>query len=1067
MKIRSVVFQNLNSLVGTSTIHFPDNGVFAIVGPTGVGKTTILDAICLALYGRTPRLNNVINSDTKENEIISRNTKNCFAEVEFETNHNEKYIARWEHNRTNKSAKPTHRLYAYSNTNEKKILHGKTTDVRNNIQQITGLDFIQFTRSVLLAQGDFAKFLNSDDKDRAEILEKITGTEIYKNISKKVYEKFKEKECNLKLLEEKLNEIKTLTQDEINSLNNNVANLDNEIKLLSKKQNSITDFLTFHKKLTEIQNESETIKRNINSLNTAETEFHNDAAKLAAALKANEINNQYNNYTTQKKLHDGIIKTIADVETDLPTANNEFDNAKKNAEESELLYNETKNNCEINQKNSIAARYYDQKINELSSIIRKAENDKKERTKKIAKLEKEQIEHEKNLAEILQEKTPELLQQKINNISNTLAEILNGKNISELTDEREQLQDKVKKLQFLYDSIVRIESINADQNKIETQIQISNNSISQLENQCIEIDEQKNLIEKYINELREKKQLLAVIASLDEHRAKLENGKPCPLCGACQHPYANGADPKNTNEETEIKNTEEKIKNVNQKLKQTNEKLAEKKRERDTWEIKRNNNIELISQIIDKSNAAGVDKLPEKNNVQTEINQICLAADKIKKQIDETEKLNREQKELNEKLQKSHKTNLEIQKIKAQIQEIKFENINTENEINETGSKLNLQKEERIKIFGNENPDESDKKSEQLLINATKKRDENNKIAAAKKSKVDNLTKRLEMLLDEKTKRGAEVDNTKRIFDECCIGSGFGTETEFLSAIIEAEKLNELRAKESKFKEDRIRLNLLRDENIRKYKELTESEITRTDNFCNEKNIELLQKEKIELDAKVKELSEQVGGLKEKLNANNEKNDEYKIKQNKFEQSRKEYDLWFKLNNLIGSQNGAKYSKIVQKMTFQSLITYANQQLSKITDRYCLIHAAAKNDDRAAVKELMLDIIDNYQGGTIRTIKNLSGGEVFLVSLSLALGLASMASERIRVDSLFLDEGFGTLDEQTLDTVLGVLDGLRQGGKQIGVISHVPMIRQRITSQIRVLPNGNGRSKIEIALDRQ
>ncbi|MDR2641638.1 MAG: AAA family ATPase [Planctomycetaceae bacterium] len=1067
MKIKSVVFQNLNSLVGTSTIHFPDSGVFAIVGPTGVGKTTILDAICLALYGRTPRLNNVVNSDTRENEIISRNTKLCFAEVEFETNRNKKYIARWEHNKTNKSAKPIHCLYTYTCGNEKQLLHGKTTDVRNNIQQISGLDFIQFTRSVMLAQGEFAKFLNSSDNERADILEKITGTEIYTNISKKVYEKFKNKDNNLKLLEKNLNEIKRLTLDEINVINNDVINLDNAIKQLSKRQNLITDIISYHKKLKEIQNESETIKRNIKSLDESESEFLADTAKLAAALKANEINNSYNNYTTQKKLLNEIIKKIAEIETNLPAVQNEFDEATKIAAESEKIYNETVNNCEINQKKSIAARSIDQKIDELISLIEKSEKDKNERTQKITKLEKELNKLEKNLSETLQEKTPELLQQKINEITTILTKFLNGKNISDWREERERLQNEIKKLELRHESIVRLESISTTQTEIESQIPVLNNSIQQLENQCTESEDQKILIEKYINELRDKKQLLAIIASLDEHREKLENGKPCPLCGACEHPYANGTNPKTANEESEIKDADKKIKNINQKLKQINEKLAETKRERDILEIKYNNNIELITQIVAKSGFGNDSKLADKNDVQIEINRIREVADKLKKQIDETEKLNIEQKELNEKLQKSHETNLEIQKIKVQIKEIKSENINTEKEIKDAEKEWELQKIERVKIFGNEIPDESDKKFERLLKNATKNRDNNNNIAITQKNKLDNLIRQREILLDEKIKRCIEVDSTKRIFEECYIAKGFDTEADFLSARIETKKLNELLAKENKFKEDRIRLNLLYDENIRKHKELSESEIAKTDNFCNENNIELLQKEKNELDVKIKEISEQVGGLKEKLNANKEKDEEYKIRQNEFEQSKQEHDLWFNLNELIGSQNGAKYSRIVQKMTFQSLITYANQQLSKITDRYRLIHAVSKNEDRTTAKEIMLDIIDDYQGGAIRTIKNLSGGEIFLVSLALALGLSSMVSERISVDSLFLDEGFGTLDEQTLDTVLSVLDSLRQAGKQIGIISHVPMIRQRITSQIRVLPKGNGQSFIEIALEGQ
>lgn len=115
---------------------------------------------------------------------------------------------------------------------------------------------------------------------------------------------------------------------------------------------------------------------------------------------------------------------------------------------------------------------------------------------------------------------------------------------------------------------------------------------------------------------------------------------------------------------------------------------------------------------------------------------------------------------------------------------------------------------------------------------------------------------------------------------------------------------------------------------------------------------------------------------------------------------------------------------------------------------------------RDDAQPLELNVVDNYQAGEIRSTKNLSGGESFIVSLSLALGLSHMASKNVRVDSLFLDEGFGTLDEEALDTALETLAGLQQDGKLIGVISHVPALKERISTQIQVTPQTGGRSQI-------
>ena len=161
---------------------------------------------------------------------------------------------------------------------------------------------------------------------------------------------------------------------------------------------------------------------------------------------------------------------------------------------------------------------------------------------------------------------------------------------------------------------------------------------------------------------------------------------------------------------------------------------------------------------------------------------------------------------------------------------------------------------------------------------------------------------------------------------------------------------------------------------------------------------------------------------------------------------------WARLHELIGSADGKKYRNFAQGLTFEMMVRHANRQLERLSDRYLLV--------RDAEQPLELLVIDNYQAGEMRSTKNLSGGESFLVSLSLALGLSHMASRKVRVDSLFLDEGFGTLDEETLSTALDTLAGLERDGKLIGVISHVTALKERITTQIQVTPQANGRSTL-------
>ena len=197
---------------------------------------------------------------------------------------------------------------------------------------------------------------------------------------------------------------------------------------------------------------------------------------------------------------------------------------------------------------------------------------------------------------------------------------------------------------------------------------------------------------------------------------------------------------------------------------------------------------------------------------------------------------------------------------------------------------------------------------------------------------------------------------------------------------------------------------------------------------------------------------EAVGSLRQKLRDNQMVKLAHRERTEAVEAQRRECRRWNDLHDLIGSADGKKYRNFVQVLTFEIMIEHANRQLRRMTDRYLLL--------RDADQPLELDVIDNYQAGEIRSTKNLSGGESFIVSLALALGLSQMASKTVRVDSLFLDEGFGTLDEDTLDTALDTLAGLHRDGKLIGVISHVQALKERIGTQIQVSPGTGGRSVI-------
>ena len=258
MKILQVRFRNLNSLVGEWEIDlthpaFTSDGIFAIAGPTGAGKTTILDAICLALYGRTPRLSKVTKSG---NEIMSRQTGECFAEVTFETQTG-RFRCHWSQHRARK--KPDGELQAprheIAHADSGAIFESRIKGVADQIEVATGMDFDQFTRSMLLAQGGFAAFLQALPDERAPILEQITGTEIYSKISIRVHERQREEREKLNLLQAETAGIVILEQEQEKNLQQELESKQKEELHLSSKLMDTDKAITWVKAVDGLRKE--------------------------------------------------------------------------------------------------------------------------------------------------------------------------------------------------------------------------------------------------------------------------------------------------------------------------------------------------------------------------------------------------------------------------------------------------------------------------------------------------------------------------------------------------------------------------------------------------------------------------------------------------------------------------------------------------------------------------------------------------------------------------------------------------------------------------------------------
>jgi exonuclease SbcC len=353
----------------------------------------------------------------------------------------------------------------------------------------------------------------------------------------------------------------------------------------------------------------------------------------------------------------------------------------------------------------------------------------------------------------------------------------------------------------------------------------------------------------------------------------------------------------------------------------------------------------------------------------------------------------------------------------------------------------------RLELFGIRNPDEEESFLKQAIEKSEQKQGEAQQKLNAVNQELYSLQSRLQGLEKSTVKRAGELKQAEGKFQQALVAHDFNNETEYQAALLSNEKRERLLQRERELTKEKNSLEgRLQDKKTALAKE-REKNLT-------EQPLNQLQEQCSELAAKYDELQQEIGAIRQKLRENQLLRQQQAERLKAIELQKVECAKWGKLNLLIGSADGKKYRSFAQGLTFDMVLAHANRHLQKMTDRYLLIR-----DEKQA---LDMNIIDNYQAGEVRSVKNLSGGESFIVSLSLALGLSGMASRNVRVDSLFLDEGFGSLDEEALDQALETLAGLRQEGKLIGLISHVGALKERISTQIQLIPQSGGNSIILI-----
>lgn len=1126
MKIHSIVIHNLHSLssqepllIAFDKLPLQNCGLFAITGPTGAGKTTILDAITLALYGENAR------KSAPRWDIMSYGAGECSSEVVFETPAGT-FKACWRLRRARKKADgevqtPTRELATHP---EGKVLATKVEEVKSNVEAIIGLNKEQFLKSVLLAQGQFMAFLGAGDGDRSALLEKLTGTGIYRQLSTACYQKYGDEKCRLEALQKETAGIVLLSVEEKKDL----LNRQQEAQSASEKHRAalaqIDTERNWHQRLELLRTEEAQAHQHLQKASAEKSRNADLAQRWERHCRAQPLEPLLQQWQALKTEREGLEKetvrigqrvsgtaaVLAEKEKTLADCT-----GRKKAAESHLqavepdLIAVLKKEEEGRQSEKAIAQQTEhlQKQKEKEARAQKVANETAEKLRNLQTQKSEnaawlqQNESDSRLESVIEEAAEKQLQ-----LVALRAEMTSLQTALKQTEERRM--EAHRHLQHLRDSHkAATEALRVREARLQT---IGS-----------EKSAWKHLLAETLTAAQGEKQRLSALLETAEHHAqaldfylkyhqKLEAGKPCDLCGSPEHPYA-GRD----------------LSGMRSALQTQQAEIKALQATRATQEAAAAVYEQALHLLEDVTPAAGAptEALSTPGNARRQVQDLLREEEELQLNIARIRRdtdLGSEQ--IGETTGTLHKEELELARLQSDAQELRNDGSRLAEYFTLTAGRLNeecprngeeafvktLRKRASLYQQKLQATHADDARLADFGLQLQSLRTECEEMATAvwqieadlviKKATQETLLETIRQAypsaFESATAYYNHLKNTAQAADRRWQDARqeYTDATQQKALADQAWQTHEERQKslgeEAAALTDRLR-EALRTAGLPEDFTLAlaqlipagerkdvEGKIQSLHNACVQAEALLKGKEaelathlegeagvrssaeleslRAEVQQTLEALQQEIGRITQLLANDKEKEAQLSGKLAELRGQQAETERWRVLNDQIGAADGDKFARFAQTLTLEMVLLHANDHLKLLSDRYRLRRRAAN------ARDLGIQVEDLHLGGFLRETSTLSGGETFLVSLGLALGLSDMASQKTRIDSLFIDEGFGSLDADALEDALTTLENLQARGKTIGIISHVEQLKERIPTQIVVRKRGNGVSSLEV-----